>query len=229
MITVKDIDQGSEQWMAIRKGRATASEFNKIMTAGGRVSRQAKRYMRKLARECVCDDPLEWMGNKYTDWGEQTEAEAREVFSERMGLKVEQVGFVLRADEAPLGCSPDGLIRDEKGERYVAGLELKCPQVDTHVDYLMKGILPDAYRLQVHGSMAVTGLDTWYFMSYFPALNPFILPVTRDEFTEKVSKALDEFLIEYAKERDLVLKAILPDQDVDSASIDQAVEEDLII
>ena len=211
MIILRDIHQGSEQWEDIRRGRATASEFNKILTPAGEVSKQAVQYMRKLVRETVIDDPLEWIGNKYTDWGERMEAEARDVFTEHTGLPVEQVGFCLRGDEAPLGCSPDGLIPgDGSGPEWIAGVELKCPKADTHVGYLMEGVLPAEYRLQVHGSMAVTGLDRWWFMSYFPDLNPFILEVRRNRFTECVSASLDRFLVDYAKERERVLEAVIP-------------------
>lgn len=210
MIVTDNIEQKSEAWFEVRKGRATASQFSKILTPTGALSGQRVKYMRQLARECVCDDPHVWMGNKHTEWGEQTEAEARDVFTERTGIPVEEVGFCLRADGAPLGCSPDGLIRDPRTGEWAGGLELKCPQVDTHVGYLMDGDLPDAYRLQVHGSMAVTGLPWWYFMSYFPGLEPLILKVERDSFTDKVSQALDNFLIEYAEERERVLAAILP-------------------
>lgn len=213
MIVSEQLEQGSEQWLAIRKGRATASEFSKILTPTGQLSAQRIKYMRKLARECVAEDPLEWMGNKYTDWGNNTEPEARDYFTERTGIEVDEVGFCSRGDGAPLGCSPDGLIRDSRTGEWVAGLELKCPQVDTHVNYLMEGELPNEYRLQVHGSMAVTGLNVWWFMSYFPGLEPLILKVERDSFTEKVSKELDKFLIEYASERELVLAAILPKEE----------------
>lgn len=210
MIVAESMDQGSEAWFAIRKGRATASQFSKILTATGKVSSQAEAYMRKLTRECVCDDPMEFQGNKYTDWGNDKEPEARQYFSEITGLTVDEVGFVSRADFAPVGCSPDGLITDPDDGRYVGGLEIKCPQVDTHVGYVMEGVLPDAYKLQVHGSMAVSGLPYWYFMSYFPGLNPLVLKVEWDDFTTTVSKALDDFVIRYAKTRKEVLSAIIP-------------------
>ena len=109
-----------------------------------------------------------------------------------------------RGDGAPLGCSPDSLIVNAAGD-YIEGLEIKCPQVDTHVKYLMEGVLPDDYKLQVHGSMAVTGLDRWHFVSFFPELPALHLVIERDAFTEKVSAALDQFIIEYAPERQRVL------------------------
>ena len=63
MIIADNIEQGSDQWHALRKGRITASEASKIITATGKPSSQALGYMRKLARECVADNPHEWTGN----------------------------------------------------------------------------------------------------------------------------------------------------------------------
>lgn len=223
MIIAEKLIQGSEAWFAIRKGRATASLFKNILTPTGKASASAIKYMRKLTRECVCADPMEFAGNKFTDWGNEHEPHARDMFRERTSLDVVEVGFVNRADEAPIGCSPDGLIIDSNGN-YIAGLEIKCPQVDTHIDYLLTGELPPEYKLQVHGSMAVTGLDSWWFMSYFPGLNPFIIEVKRDEFTGKVSDALDQFVIDYAAEREAVLNAILPSR----AATTHEPEESLI-
>jgi hypothetical protein len=205
----KRVEQGSEEWLQLRKGRATASEFSKILTPTGKISKSAVSYMRKLARECVVDDPLEFMGNKFTDWGNANEPWARDQFRLETGLDVVEVGFCTR-DDLLVGCSPDGLIRDPDTGEWIGGLEIKCPSVDKHVEYLMKNELPSDYKMQVHGSMAVTGLPWWYFMSYFPGLNPLILKVERDDFTESVSVALDQFVIDYAEERERVFDAILP-------------------
>lgn len=214
MIVHEIMEQGSEEWFGARKGRPTASQFEEFITPSkGELSKsdRATKYMRKLARECVCEDPMEFMGNKYTDWGQDMEDEAAECFEQHMGEKLHKVGFCTR-DDGVVGCSPDRLIKGES-EAWRVGLEIKCPQVDTHVGYLLEGVLPAKYKLQVHGSMAVTSLDHWWFMSYFPGLNPLIIKVERDEFTEKVSTALDEFLLKYAAERERVLEAILPRKD----------------
>lgn len=229
MIIQKDLIQGSEQWFAVRKGRATASEFHKILTPAGYLSNQAKAYMRKLTRECVCADPQEFMGNKHTERGEALEPEARDFFAARMGMTLDQVGFIGRGDGAPLGCSPDSLIVDPNTGEYIGGLEIKCPQVDNHVAYLMDGELPNKYRLQVHGSMVVTGLPFWYFLSYHPELRPLIVKVERDAFTEKVAAGLDQFLIAYAEERERVLSVILEEEAEEEPVEEEPKEMEMVI
>jgi predicted phage-related endonuclease len=196
MIVMDNVQQGSERWFAMRRGRPTASNFSRILTAK-KVELAAARwaYMDELIAECYWPELNKWEGNFWTDRGEELEPIAREDFSKRTGMTVKQVGFITR-DDGIVGCSPDGLIVDADGN-WLSGLEMKCPAPKTHVRYVREGELPDDYKAQVHGSMAVTGLDTWHFFSYCPRLQPFHLVVERDAYTERLSKALDTFLIEY--------------------------------
>ncbi len=187
----KDIVQGSDEWLAIRKGRPTASRFSDIITATGLPSKSVEPYIRELIAECFCPDFSAWAGSIYTDRGVAMEPEAREAFSKETGLMVEQVGFVL-SDDGVCGCSPDSLIEGHK-----AGLEIKCPTPKAHVGYVLDGVLPSDYRQQVHGSMAITGLKEWHFWSYFPGMKPLHLIVKRDGYTDKVEAALADFIIRY--------------------------------
>jgi len=190
--------QGSESWMALRKGRLTASNFDKIITAAkGDLSKQRFDYMAALISECFCPEFVTWTGNFATDRGNELEPEARQAFADHTGMNVVQVGFCTQ-DNGVVGCSPDALIVNDAGE-YIAGVELKCPFPATHVKYVADGVLPDDYKQQVHGSMAVTGLNEWHFWSYFPGMRPFHLKVERDAYTAKVESALEQFMIEYGE------------------------------
>ncbi|MDC0088140.1 YqaJ viral recombinase family protein [Akkermansiaceae bacterium] len=215
MIIHEHLEQGSEEWLNIRKGRATASEASKVLTPTGMVSKSRLGYMRKLARECVCSDPLEFFGNKHTEWGNEHEPAARDLFNELCKANVKEYGFCTRPDGV-IGFSPDGMeIGVVENSTYEPtsrdfGLEIKCPAVDKHIEYLMEGVLPSEHKLQVHWTMAASRIDKWYFMSYFPDLEPFIIKVEADDFTEKVRTEQDNFIIDYSKERQAVLAAILP-------------------
>lgn len=195
--------QGSEEWFALRRGRATASNFKKIITpAKGEYSKQASGYMRDLLVECFTPDYAKFLGTFWTDRGTEMEPEARKAFEAHTGLTTEQVAFVT-ADrwQHVVGCSPDSLIKDASG-KYVAGLEIKCPSPFTHAEYIEDGVLPDEYKAQVHGSMVVTGLPRWHFFSYFSGLQPFHLVVERDDYTAKLEAAIDRFIIEYGAYRE---------------------------
>ena len=208
MIIWPEMEQRSEQWFRARAGRPTASQFSRIITASGKDSEQWDDYAVELVAQCIRPDEVGWTGNRHTDRGEELEPEAREHFSELMDLETREVGFVTRADEV-IGCSPDALVYRPNGRKPIAGLEIKCPLAKHHARYLIEGVLPDAYRAQVHGGMAVTGLRWWYFMSYCPGLVPFVVRVERDDYTEKVVNALDRFLVFYAERRKQLLPRLL--------------------
>lgn len=143
------------------------------------------------------------LGSRATDTGTEREPEARQAFADLTGYEVEQVGFVIRDKCKFAGCSPDGLILNRS-----EGVELKAPNSDTHVGYVREGILPDDYVLQVHGSMAVTGLKAWHFFSYYPGLKPLHLRITWNSFTDSVCTALDDFAILYTQTRNEVLQKL---------------------
>lgn len=191
----RDIEQGSEEWLLLRKGRPTASSFDAIVTATGKSSTQREGYMRELIAECFCPDFVAWYGNPATERGKETEGEAREAFRAVCSLSIEQVGFVL-SDDGVCGCSPDSLILGTEGQ-HVAGLEIKCPAPKVHVGYVLDDVLPSEYKQQVHGSMAVTGLKVWHFWSYFPGMKPFHKVVEWDEYTDKMAAGIKAFVDDY--------------------------------
>jgi len=119
--------------------------------------------------------------------GLRLEKEAVASFEKWSGLKVEEVGFCVHKSGAS-GCSPDGLIKGQS-----IGLEGKAPLAKAHIEYLLGGVLPEIYRDQVHGSMAVTGAKGWWFQSYCPGLPPFRILTMRDDYTERMAEGLNEF------------------------------------
>lgn len=198
--------QGSEEWFAMRRGRATASRFSDIVTAKEcKLSKSADRYIYELIADCFTTDVTGWTGNRWTDRGTELEPEAREAFAARTGLNVVQVGFVAREERTPglyiVGCSPDCLITDPASLDYIAGGEIKCLSPKEHVAVVAGGVLPDDHKQQVHGSMVVTGLPEWHFFSHCPGMEPFHIVTQRDEYTRKLAAGIDEFIIRYAELR----------------------------
>ena len=91
-------------------------------------------------------------------------------------IDISQVGLCVN-DDMGAGCSPDGLITPVG----TGGCEIKSPQAHTHIEYLRANRLPTEYFQQVQGSMAVTGMPWWYFVSFYPGIKPLVLKVFRDE------------------------------------------------
>ena len=189
-----DCEQGSPEWWQCRQGIPTASGFDRIVTpAKGELSKQADAYIYELIADRIMGVPenVESFTSREMQYGIDTEPEARAWYQMETGLMVRKVGFCV-ADDGSIGCSPDGLV-DPDG-----GLELKCPLAKTHVGYLMQGGLPAEYKLQVHGSLVVTGRSWWDFVSYCPGIKPVMIRVEPDEFTAKLRDALESFAFRYA-------------------------------
>jgi hypothetical protein len=124
--------------------------------------------------------------------GTEREPKARIFYEGITGNKVEQVGLIYLDERKTIACSPDGLIKSNG--TYIKGLEIKCPKLSTQIRRVRENVLPKEYILQVQGSMWVTGLKEWDFISWHPNYKPLILTVKRDEaLIEKLSKAVLDF------------------------------------
>lgn len=186
---IHDMPQGSPEWLALRAQWPTASEFSNLITpAKLQVSKSMGGYVARKLAEKWLGYPLESFGSGAMDQGTVREESAWTGYAAQYSVDIARPGFIV-ADDGLSGCSPDGLILAVE-----RGLEIKCPQADTHVRYLLDGQLPDEYRLQVQGSMLVTGYQVWTFRSYCVHFPPFDLDVPRDE---EVIAALREGLEAY--------------------------------
>jgi len=180
-----DCIQGTPEWFAARLGVPSASNFDKIVTTKGEPSKQAQEYMYKLAGEYVSGSQEDTYQNAAMLRGTELEDEARAYYQMLNDVMVQQVGFCI-ADG--FGCSPDGLV----GEHGL--VEIKCPSVAVHVEYILNGKLPTAYFQQVQGQLLVTGREWCDFISYYPLLRPFIIRVGRDsDFIDTLAKELKSF------------------------------------
>lgn len=129
--------------------------------------------------------------------GKELEPLARAAYESHTGYKVTEVGFISH-DCDGFGVSPDGLIPTHCPVGWSHGLELKCPVARTILKWLDAGTLPDEHKLQVHASMAASGLDRWDFFAWHPELVPLHLIVKRDDFTEQVLAGLLKLSDDYS-------------------------------
>ena len=134
--------------------------------------------------------------------GNALEDEARRYYEQRTGFEVTQVGFITH--DSGFGCSPDGLVYlfsdcADDPNKLSHGIEIKCPMNENAMRYLLDGDLPEEYKLQVHMSMAVTGLNRWDFLSYCPGEAQLLLTIERDEYTDQLEAGLKRLVAEKRK------------------------------
>ena len=167
------MEQGSEAWFEARCGLITATRIASMMA--GESTKTYKDLITDLAGEIITGEVEESYSNAIMERGTELEPFARGEYESIFDTEVREVGFVLSEKYKDwLGVSPDGLTAE-------GGLEIKCPLRKTHINYIEANRLPNEYKWQVQGSLFVTGLPYWDFMSYYPNMKPFILRVYPDK------------------------------------------------
>lgn len=185
MIILND-EQGSQEWLLSRLGKVSASSVSKLIGAQGKPSTQAQGYINQLIAETITGELPEQYTNSAMERGNELEPDARRLYEFLTDLEVVEVGFCLH-DTIAAGFSPDGLVGDN------GGLEIKCPQPHTHVEYLRAGKLPSKYKPQVMMALWISDRKWWDFMSYHPKMSPLIVRVERDQdYIDKLAKAVNE-------------------------------------
>lgn len=188
---VYDCIQGSHEWLRIRAGIPTASEFDKIVTATGRASGQQEKYMYLLLAERLTGEPDVSHISFWMERGSELEARAIKYYEFERGMDTVPVGFV--TDEAGcFGASPDRFVGED------GLLEIKCPSAAVHMMYLLQsGGAYKEYRVQVQGQLFVTERLWADLLSWHPRMPPALIHIERDaDFIDKMVPLLEDFSAE---------------------------------
>ena len=165
-----DIEQGSDEWLAIRCGIMTASEMRLIMAPTLKPARNdkerahlfellAQRITGHTEPQYVSDDMLR---------GHEDEIEARIRYAEHYA-PVTECGFVTRdMGGYVIGYSPDGLVGDD------GLIECKSRRQKYQVETILADEVPAEYMLQIQTGLLVTDRDWLDFVSYSAGLPMFI-------------------------------------------------------
>ena len=188
-----DCEQGTEEWLAARCGIPTATGISNIVTPTGKKSGSYLPYLAELIAESI-EGLKENYKSEEMARGNELEPFARAAYEFETGNAVVQVGGVYLNADKDLMISPDGLIPNLR-----KGLEIKCPQMKTHIKYLLQGGVPQEYLIQVQSALWVTGYETWDFVSYCPEYykQPFYLFTAQRDLI--LMKAFDKLIPEFIK------------------------------
>lgn len=188
-----DCEQGTEEWLAARCGIPTATGISNIVTPTGKKSGSYLPYLAELIAESI-EGLKENYKSEDMARGNELEPFARAAYEFETGNAVIQVGGVYLNADKDLMISPDGLIPN-----LCKGLEIKCPQIKTHIKYLLQGGVPQEYLIQVQSALWVTGYETWDFVSYCPEYykQPFYLFTAQRD--PNLMKSFDRLIPEFIK------------------------------
>lgn len=192
---VHNVSQGTAAWLKLRSGIPTASNFHKIWTPGGKLSKQAEGYMSELLAEWIVGHPFEAEQTKWMERGTTFEAEAVKAYEFQQDADTEAVGFITN-DAGTIGASPDRLVGNNRL------LEIKCPKHGTHVNYMLTGEIESDYLPQLQGQLWITEREGVDIVSYHPEMGHVIIPVKRnDHYIAALSAAVESFVDVMATKR----------------------------
>lgn len=193
---IEMMDQGSDEWFAVRIGKVTASRVADIIakTKSG-YSTSRDNYMAQLVCERLTGQKGESFTNAAMQHGTETEPLARAAYEALKDVLVDEVGFVPHPSIKMAGASPDGLVNDD------GLLEIKCPNTATHIDTLLSESVPTKYFTQMQFQMACTGREWCDFVSFdnrLPEeLQLFVKRVPRDDvYIRLIEAEIVQFIAE---------------------------------
>ena len=182
----RDLEQGTEPWLAARLGLITASEMSLLLTPTMKTADNdkvrahvwellAQRITGHIEPRYINDDMMR---------GIESEPIAREIYAEQVAVdyEVEQVGFITNDEFGfTIGYSPDALVGDD-------GLwECKAPRQKTQIETIVSGEIPAGHILQVQTGLLVSGRSWIDFSSYHGGM---YMPTYRAYPDEKLHEAI---------------------------------------
>jgi len=197
---IHECEQGSPEWLALRAGMPTASDFKKLITSKGAPSKSINGYAITLAAEKYAGKPVDaWEGNQWSERGKVLEAEAREWYEMQYDCEAVQVGFITD-DAKAAGCSPDSLIGED------GMLEIKCLKAERHIEAALyierNGKCPPDYIQQTQGQMLLAEREYCDLLFYHPELPSVVIRQIPDK---DIRAGLVEQLNEVCRLRDSIL------------------------
>ncbi|XP_077299493.1 uncharacterized protein LOC143920488 [Arctopsyche grandis] len=190
------VDQSDNRlWAVERRKRLTASNFGKICKLRPKTS--ARGVLKSLLY------PV-FKGNIATNYGKESESEAKNKFKEKTGLEVSPCGLFIDENKRFLAASPDGLIGKD------GLIEVKCPynimnmtpeegirqkKIDfcTMNDNIFRLKRNHNFFYQVQGQLHITRRDYCYFVVWSSTGMIFERIEKDDTFWLKMEQRLENF------------------------------------
>lgn len=219
------VEQGSDEWLAIRCGLLTASEMKLIITPKYKVANNAKTKTHAL-------ELLAQRINNYTEpsyvsdamlRGHEDEITAREVYSDKYQDATE-TGFITNDKWGfTLGYSPDGLV----GSDGLIEIKSRCQkyQVQTITDWCV----PEEHDIQVQTALLVSEREWIDYIQYCGGMPMCVIRVYPDlDKQEAIIEAARNFE-ESIEEKHLEYRDRLKDKAEYLTKTERTIEEEITI
>ena len=191
------VEQGSEKWKALRRGRITASRMADVLA--GKDTRRYIDYRMQLALELLGHVEDEEQA-RWAVHGKAMEPYIRDAYAYKFDREVTHNIFCIHKDYDWLGCSPDGLVLPD----YDIAIEIKAREKMSTYEQVMEkqrrlGKIDSNYRPQVAAQAWIMGLpaieycEGWVNLEY------------RNTRLEVMTVPVDQKLVEKMEIRSLQL------------------------
>lgn len=214
------IKHRTKEWYMARIGKFTASNFHSLLARpadkNATISKSALNCIEKAAAQLYFNAYYERPDSDSTCWGLKYENRAIQLFSERIGKEVADIGYIEHPLINSVGATPDARVIDISNPDDLIIAQIKCPyNAQYHKDYLNKILDTQSlkkkkskYYWQIQGEMWVSGAVHSYFVSYDPRLSNLndclhFVEIQRDE--ESILK-VEEAVLQAIQLRDSILE-----------------------
>lgn len=176
MQIIRDLEQGSAEWLGIRMGIVTMSNMSALLVNGKGeegFGAEAFTYMNTLIGERITQEIADpFTGNRHTERGHELEPKARALYEEQTDLSCEQVAIILNHG---CGYSPDSLV----GADGLNEIKTKLPKYQ--VELILSDDVPKEHLAQCQGGLWISDREWIDFISYWPGMPLFVKRLHRDE------------------------------------------------
>ena len=191
-LEIIDVEQGTEPWLAARRGLVTASVIGKLITPKTVRPAQndtARGLVTELVAERITGVSEETYVNADMERGIFSEPIARALYEEHFA-PVAEVGFMIRTFDNGnrLGYSPDGLVGDD------GLIEIKAPRQHHHLRTILADDVPLWNTAQCQAALLTTGRSWLDFISFCGGLPFYVKRVYPDpKWFAAIEEALAHF------------------------------------
>jgi putative phage-type endonuclease len=142
-VKIHEMEQRSDEWFAIKKGKASASRAQAIGNGG----KGLENYIIEIMAEYYSIAERENYINEHMQRGIELEPIAKQVYELEHDCEVREIGFAEYNEY--IGCSPDGLVGKD------GMIEIKCPSDKNYLDILVNEKIDSGYVWQCQMNMLI--------------------------------------------------------------------------
>lgn len=173
-----DVEQGTDEWHALRRGIITASVVGQFITPSS-IKPANNDTSRSLAIHLVAERITGYTEPVFVssdmERGNFDEPFAREIYSEHYA-PVTETGFMIRDDFGfPIGFSPDGLVGDD------GLIEIKSRRQKKHLATILADEAPIENMAQMQCGLLVSGREWCDYISFCGGMPMYVKRVLPDQ------------------------------------------------